>query len=157
MSARVSACFVLVFILLSAVTAMATPSKIIWIPSTDVQPFMEGHLDLDNYLRAGSNSANQRDPNTVDVGFLLGILPFQKVRMEVGFDFLRDRLVTDPDDRVQRELAAVLVDEADSILVDEARIPMVLAGGVPGGEPGPRAPVRTASCSRAWSTSTSAT
>ncbi|WP_051802679.1 accessory Sec system translocase SecA2 [Actinocatenispora sera] len=61
---------------------------------------------------------------------------------EVGFDFLRDQLVTDPADRVQRELAAVLVDEADSILVDEARIPMVLAGGAPAGNPGLRAATR---------------
>lgn len=50
---------------------------------------------------------------------------------EVGFDFLRDGLVTDAADRVQGELSAVLVDEADSILVDEARIPMVLAGNAP--------------------------
>jgi preprotein translocase subunit SecA len=53
---------------------------------------------------------------------------------EAGFDFLRDQLVTDVDDRVQRELATAIVDEADSILIDEARVPMVLAGAVPGQE-----------------------
>ena len=61
---------------------------------------------------------------------------------EVGFDFLRDGLVTDPAEAVQRELGAVLVDEADSILVDEARIPMVLAGGVPAGDRDLRAATR---------------
>ena len=45
-----------------------------------------------------------------------------------GFDYLRDQLVTDIDDRVQPALATAIVDEADSILIDEARVPMVLAG-----------------------------
>jgi preprotein translocase subunit SecA len=48
---------------------------------------------------------------------------------ETGFDFLRDQLVLSPDAQVQRPLHAVIVDEADSLLVDEARIPLVLAGG----------------------------
>jgi preprotein translocase subunit SecA len=49
---------------------------------------------------------------------------------EAGFDYLRDQLVTDIEDRVQRELATAIVDEADSILIDEARVPMVLAGSI---------------------------
>ncbi|GAA0502540.1 protein translocase subunit SecA [Paractinoplanes deccanensis] len=49
---------------------------------------------------------------------------------EAGFDYLRDQLVTDVTDRVQRELATAIVDEADSILIDEARVPMVLAGSL---------------------------
>ncbi|MBU2664404.1 accessory Sec system translocase SecA2 [Actinoplanes bogorensis] len=49
---------------------------------------------------------------------------------EAGFDYLRDQLVTDVEDRVQRELATAIVDEADSILIDEARVPMVLAGSL---------------------------
>ncbi|HEX6967377.1 MAG TPA: accessory Sec system translocase SecA2, partial [Micromonosporaceae bacterium] len=51
---------------------------------------------------------------------------------EAGFDYLRDQLVTDVADRVQRTLGTAIVDEADSILIDEARVPMVLAGMVPG-------------------------
>ncbi|MFC6881073.1 accessory Sec system translocase SecA2 [Actinomadura yumaensis] len=47
---------------------------------------------------------------------------------EVGFDLLRDRLVTDPAGLVLPEPAVVLVDEADSVLVDEAMVPLVLAG-----------------------------
>jgi preprotein translocase subunit SecA len=53
---------------------------------------------------------------------------------EGGFDFLRDQLVTDVADRVHRPLATAVVDEADSILIDEARVPMVLAGGVAQGQ-----------------------
>jgi preprotein translocase subunit SecA len=48
---------------------------------------------------------------------------------EVGFDYLRDQLVLHPQDRVHRPFASALVDEADSILIDEARIPLVIAGG----------------------------
>ncbi len=51
---------------------------------------------------------------------------------EAGFDYLRDQLVTDVADRVQSERATAIVDEADSILIDEARLPMVLAGTVTG-------------------------
>ncbi len=47
---------------------------------------------------------------------------------EVGFDYLRDQLVTDIEDRVPPKPDVALVDEADSILIDEARVPMVLAG-----------------------------
>jgi preprotein translocase subunit SecA len=49
---------------------------------------------------------------------------------EAGFDFLRDQLALDPADLVQREFAFVLIDEVDSILIDEARIPLVIAGEV---------------------------
>jgi preprotein translocase subunit SecA len=51
---------------------------------------------------------------------------------EAGFDYLRDQLATDIDDRVQEELSTAIVDEADSILIDEARVPMVLAGAIAG-------------------------
>ncbi|WP_145812542.1 accessory Sec system translocase SecA2 [Kribbella amoyensis] len=47
---------------------------------------------------------------------------------EVGFDVLRDRLVGDAADRVSAEPDVALVDEADSVLIDEARVPLVLAG-----------------------------
>jgi preprotein translocase subunit SecA len=49
---------------------------------------------------------------------------------EVGFDYLRDGLARTPDEMVQRPFAFALIDEADSILIDEARIPLVIAGGV---------------------------
>ncbi len=47
---------------------------------------------------------------------------------EIGFDVLRDRLCTSVDDMVGREPGVVLVDEADSVLIDEAKVPLVLAG-----------------------------
>ncbi len=46
---------------------------------------------------------------------------------EAGFDFLRDQLCTKPEKRVQRGFRFAIVDEADSILIDEARIPLVIA------------------------------
>lgn len=47
---------------------------------------------------------------------------------EAGFDFLRDQLAYSRDDQVQRPFQMALVDEADFILIDEARIPLVIAG-----------------------------
>ncbi|MGV0633411.1 accessory Sec system translocase SecA2 [Mycolicibacillus trivialis] len=47
---------------------------------------------------------------------------------EVGFDLLRDQLVTDIDDLVSPKPDVALIDEADSVLVDEALVPLVLAG-----------------------------
>jgi preprotein translocase subunit SecA len=49
---------------------------------------------------------------------------------EIGFDVLRDRLVTRVEDLVQPEPEVAIVDEADSVLVDEARVPLVMAGSV---------------------------
>jgi preprotein translocase subunit SecA len=48
---------------------------------------------------------------------------------ELGFDYLRDGLALHPDEQVLRPFAAAVIDEADSILLDEARIPLVIAGG----------------------------
>jgi preprotein translocase subunit SecA len=48
---------------------------------------------------------------------------------EIGFDFLRDQLALRLRDQVHRPFHAAVIDEADSILIDEARIPLVLAGG----------------------------
>lgn len=50
---------------------------------------------------------------------------------EVGFDYLRDGLARSADELVQRPFAFAVIDEADSILIDEARIPLVIAGGTP--------------------------
>jgi preprotein translocase subunit SecA len=48
---------------------------------------------------------------------------------EAGFDYLRDRIALAPDEQVHRPFATAVIDEADSILIDEARIPLVIAGG----------------------------
>ncbi|VFP88229.1 preprotein translocase subunit SecA [Candidatus Erwinia haradaeae] len=47
---------------------------------------------------------------------------------EYGFDYLRDNMVFNPDDRVQRTLHYAIVDEVDSILIDEARTPLIISG-----------------------------
>lgn len=48
---------------------------------------------------------------------------------EVGFDYLRDNMVQDAGSKVQRELNYAIIDEADSILIDEARTPLIISGG----------------------------
>jgi len=47
---------------------------------------------------------------------------------EYGFDYLRDNMVYEPGDRVQRGLNFAIVDEVDSILIDEARTPLIISG-----------------------------
>ena len=48
---------------------------------------------------------------------------------EIGFDYLRDNMVVRKEDRVQRPLNYVIIDEADSVLIDEARTPLIISGG----------------------------
>ena len=48
---------------------------------------------------------------------------------ELGFDYLRDNMVTHKEDRVQRKLNFAIVDEVDSVLIDEARTPLIISGG----------------------------
>jgi preprotein translocase subunit SecA len=51
---------------------------------------------------------------------------------EFGFDYLRDNMVNDPAERVQRVLNYAIVDEVDSILIDEARTPLIISGQAEG-------------------------
>ena len=48
---------------------------------------------------------------------------------EIGFDYLRDNMVVRAEDRVQRPLNFVIIDEVDSVLIDEARTPLIISGG----------------------------
>ena len=48
---------------------------------------------------------------------------------ELGFDYLRDNMVVKKENRVQRPLNYVIIDEADSVLIDEARTPLIISGG----------------------------
>ena len=48
---------------------------------------------------------------------------------EIGFDYLRDNMVVNKEDRVQRSLNYCIIDEVDSILIDEARTPLIISGG----------------------------
>ena len=49
---------------------------------------------------------------------------------EIGFDYLRDNMVVRAENMVQRPLNYALVDEVDSILIDEARTPLIVSGPV---------------------------
>ncbi len=48
---------------------------------------------------------------------------------ELGFDYLRDNMVVRAEERVQRPLSFAIVDEVDSVLIDEARTPLIISGG----------------------------
>jgi len=68
--------------------ASATPSTQIWIPSTDVQAYKTLHLGIDNYIRVKRASDGSRWPTAYDVGLTAGVLPFEKLQMEVGIDYI---------------------------------------------------------------------
>ena len=53
---------------------------------------------------------------------------------EFGFDYLRDNMAMDPDDLVQRKHYYAIVDEVDSVLIDDARTPLIISGPVPRGD-----------------------
>lgn len=53
---------------------------------------------------------------------------------EFGFDYLRDNMVSTPDELVQGELNFAIVDEVDSVLIDDARTPLIISGPVPQGD-----------------------
>ena len=53
---------------------------------------------------------------------------------EFGFDYLRDNMATSPEDLVQRKHNYAIVDEVDSVLIDDARTPLIISGPVPKGE-----------------------
>ena len=53
---------------------------------------------------------------------------------EFGFDYLRDNMALDPEDMVQRKHYYAIVDEVDSVLIDDARTPLIISGPVPKGE-----------------------
>ena len=53
---------------------------------------------------------------------------------EFGFDYLRDNMVHSPDEMVQRKHHYAMVDEVDSVLIDDARTPLIISGPVPKGD-----------------------
>jgi len=73
---------------LASSSALAIPSTQIWIPSTDVQAYKSVHLGIDNYMRADRKADGTRDPNVYDLGLTAGVLPFEKVQLEIGVDYL---------------------------------------------------------------------
>ncbi len=71
-------------------------------------------------IQHGLDSAERRAAYNCDVTYV--------TNNEVGFDYLRDNMAWQVEDLVQRELYFALVDEVDSILVDEARTPLIISG-----------------------------
>lgn len=68
--------------------AGATPSGQILIPSTDVQPYKVLHLNFDSFIRTQDENDGRRLGPMVLVGPTVGVLPWEKVRAEAGFDLL---------------------------------------------------------------------
>jgi len=76
-----------VAILLCPGQAFATASTHIWAPSTDIQDYGTGHVTADVYMPVGKN-ADGSQPNTItNTGLTFGILPFNKLRAELGVDY----------------------------------------------------------------------
>ena len=85
-------------------------------------------LDLSvGYVAQGMTADDRRAAYRCDVTYVTA--------KEAGFDFLRDQLCQEPAKLLQRGFYYAIVDEADSILIDEARVPLVLAGAADEGEP----------------------
>jgi preprotein translocase subunit SecA len=77
---------------------------------------------------------DKHQPNTPDRrnAYLAGIT--YGTNNEFGFDYLRDNMVHSPDEMVQRKHHYAMVDEVDSVLVDDARTPLIISGPIPRGE-----------------------
>ncbi|MDH4161846.1 MAG: hypothetical protein OEW15_04045 [Nitrospirota bacterium] len=74
------------WLVLYAAAAHATPSTQIWIPSTDVQPYMKWHFGFDQYIKARKIDGTTREPNVINNGVTVGVLPGEKIQAEVGID-----------------------------------------------------------------------
>lgn len=71
---------------LLARSAGATPSTQIWIPSTDAQKFNTVHLNIDSYMRTRKEPDGSRKAPVTMFGPTVGVLPYEKVQAEAGFD-----------------------------------------------------------------------
>ncbi|MDX1508258.1 MAG: preprotein translocase subunit SecA, partial [Woeseiaceae bacterium] len=70
--------------------------------------------------KSGQNSDEKREAYASDITYA--------TNNELGFDYLRDNLAFSLEDKVQRDLSFAIVDEVDSILIDEARTPLIISG-----------------------------
>lgn len=77
----------LIGLLLLNGVAFATPSTTYWTPATtDIQPFGILHIGVDNYFTVFKKAKNGGSSFATDVGLTIGVLPFEKLQMEVGVD-----------------------------------------------------------------------
>ena len=88
--------------------------------------YMFHGLSVDCIDKHQPNSEARRQAYLADITF--------GTNNEFGFDYLRDNMATDPRDLVQRAHNYAIVDEVDSVLIDDARTPLIISGPVPKGE-----------------------
>ena len=90
-------------------------------------PLYQFHgLSVDCIDKHKPNSAARRKAYMADITF--------GTNNEYGFDYLRDNMAISPDDLVQRKHHYAIVDEVDSVLIDDARTPLIISGPVPKGD-----------------------
>jgi len=90
-------------------------------------PIFEFHgLKVDCIDKHQPNSEGRRKAYAADIVF--------GTNNEFGFDYLRDNMTQTPESLVQRKLHFAMVDEVDSVLIDDARTPLIISGPVPRGD-----------------------
>ncbi len=90
-------------------------------------PIFEFHgLTVDCIDNHRPNSEERRKAYRADITY--------GTNNEFGFDYLRDNMATSPDDLVQRKHNYAIVDEVDSVLIDDARTPLIISGPTPKGD-----------------------
>ncbi|MBO5719664.1 MAG: preprotein translocase subunit SecA, partial [Bacteroidales bacterium] len=88
--------------------------------------YMFHGLSVDCIDKHRPNSEERRQAYLADITF--------GTNNEFGFDYLRDNMASSPLDLVQRKHNYAIVDEVDSVLIDDARTPLIISGPVPKGE-----------------------
>jgi preprotein translocase subunit SecA len=90
-------------------------------------PLYEFHgLSVDCIDQHEPNSEERRSAYLADITF--------GTNNEFGFDYLRDNMTRSPEELVQRKLHYAMVDEVDSVLIDDARTPLIISGPIPRGD-----------------------
>ncbi len=90
-------------------------------------PIFQFHgLQVDCIDKHEPNSIARRDAYKADICY--------GTNNEFGFDYLRDNMARDPEELVQRGHHYAMVDEVDSVLIDEARTPLIISGPIPRGD-----------------------
>ena len=92
-----------------------------------MSPIFEFHgLSVDCIDYHKPNSAERKKAYKADITY--------GTNNEFGFDYLRDNMANSPDDLVQRKHNFAIVDEVDSVLIDDARTPLIISGAIPKGD-----------------------
>lgn len=90
-------------------------------------PIFEFHgMKVDCIDKHQPNSTQRREAYLADITY--------GTNNEFGFDYLRDNMAREPQDLVQRKHHYAMVDEVDSVLIDDARTPLIISGPVPKGD-----------------------